>query len=387
MHLLVPPAHLAYTLNDTHNNMRKAPSTLVLTRQVVEESLTHYGLDDVMRRLVRRLEKTMVGLDPERTVTPTRSGFHYDRPHTGLIEWMPIHERGRDVTIKVVGYHPRNPEVYGLPTIVSTISAYDTATGHLTAIMDGVLPTAMRTAAASVIATRQFARPDSRTLGLIGCGAQAVAHVHALSLYYDFDRILVYDVDETASASLSERCRQFDTVANIEVRPLPEIVQQADILLTATSIEVGAGPLFDGLPHQPHLHVNAIGSDFPGKTELPLSLLHDAFVCPDFRPQAVIEGECQRLDSQHIGDDIVAVCKNPSAYHHLRDKATVYDSTGWSLQDQVVLRLFAELAAELGLGEYLEIENMSGDATNPYDFLSQQQLEPLERIVTKVHQA
>ncbi|WP_116107051.1 ornithine cyclodeaminase family protein [Lewinella sp. IMCC34191] len=367
--------------------MQTVPSTLVLTRSVVEQTLSHYGLDGVMRRLVSRLESAMTHHDAERTVTPTRSGFHYDRPHPGLIEWMPIHERGRDVTIKVVGYHPKNPAAYGLPTIVSTISAYDTATGHLTSIMDGVLPTAMRTAAASVIASRQFARPGSRTLGLIGCGAQAVAHVHALSLYYDFDRILVYDVDEQASTSLSQRCRPFDTVADMEVCPLPEIVRQADILLTATSIDVGAGPLFDGLPYQPHLHVNAIGSDFPGKTELPLSLLHDAFVCPDFRPQAVIEGECQRLDSPYIGDDIVAVCKNPTAYHHLREKTTVYDSTGWSLQDQVVLRLFAELAAELGLGEYLEIENMSGDATNPYDFLGQEKLETLERIVTKVEQA
>ncbi|PPK85261.1 ornithine cyclodeaminase [Neolewinella xylanilytica] len=350
--------------------MHPAPTTLVLTRRVVEQTLAHFGLDSVMRRLVSRLEKTMMAHDAERTVTPTRSGFHYDTPHPGLVEWMPIHERGRDVTIKVVGYHPKNPEVYGLPTIVSTISAYDTATGHLSCIMDGVLPTAMRTAAASVIATRQFANPDSRTLGLIGCGAQAVAHVHALSLYYAFDRILIYDVDGQASGSLADRCRHFDTVADIELSTLPDILKSADILLTATSIDVGAGPLFDVLPHRPHLHVNAIGSDFPGKTELPLSLLQHAFVCPDFRPQAVLEGECQRLEDRYIGDDIVAVCKNPVAYHHLREELTVYDSTGWSLQDQVVLRLFAEMAAELSLGEYLEIENMSGDATNPYHFLS-----------------
>ncbi|MGB3802274.1 MAG: hypothetical protein WA952_20800 [Lewinella sp.] len=367
--------------------MQTVPTTLVLTRSVVEQTLSHYGLDGVMRRLVKRLEAAMANHDAERTVTPTRSGFHYERPHTGLIEWMPIHERGRDVTIKVVGYHPQNPSAYGLPTIVSTISAYDTATGHLSCIMDGVLPTAMRTAAASVIASRHFAAPNSRTLGLIGCGAQAVAHVHALSLYYGFDRILIHDVDKTATDSLAERCRRFDTIAEIEIATPAEILKSADILLTATSIDVGAGPLFDGLAHRSHLHVNAIGSDFPGKTELPLSLLQRAFVCPDFRPQAVIEGECQQLDEKYIGDDIVAVCKNPVAYHYLREKLTVYDSTGWSLQDQVVLRLFAELAAELGLGEYLEIENMSGDATNPYDFLNQESLEPLERIATKVHQA
>ena len=307
--------------------------------------------------------------DPKRTVTPTRSGFHYARPQPGLVEWMPIHERGRDVTIKVVGYHPRNPGTYGLPTIVSTISAYDTATGHLSCIMDGVLPTAMRTAAASVIASRRFARADSRTLGLIGCGAQAVAHVHALGLYYDFERILVHDVDPAVENSLADRCAAFDTVAAFETASLENILAEADILVTATSIDVGAGPLFDGLAYRPHLHVNAIGSDFPGKTELPLSLLQAAFVCPDFRPQAVVEGECQRLTAGAIGADIVTVCQHRDHYKQLRDGLTVYDSTGWSLQDQVALRLFAEMAAELGLGEYLEIENMSGDAKSPYDFL------------------
>ncbi len=366
--------------------MLNVPSTLVLTRTVVEETLSHFGLDNVMRRLVTRLEKAMVSHDPERTITPARSGFHYDAPHAGLIEWMPIHERGRDVTIKVVGYHPENPAAYELPTIVSTISAYDTATGHLSCIMDGVLPTAMRTAAASVIASRRFARPDSRTLGIIGCGAQAVAHVHALSLYFNFDRILCYDIVPKSRQSLSDRCAQFGISAKLEESTIPEILQEADMLLTATSIDVGAGALFQKMDHQPHLHVNAIGSDFPGKTELPLSLLHAAVVCPDFLPQAIIEGECQRLESHQIGDDIVAVCKSPESYDHLRESLTVYDSTGWSLQDQVVLRLFAELAAELGLGEYLEIENMSGDASNPYDFLRPRQEMISPRVAVKVQE-
>ncbi|WP_116125403.1 ornithine cyclodeaminase family protein [Lewinella sp. IMCC34183] len=348
--------------------MLTSSATLVLSSDAVEATVRHHGLDQTLALLVDRLEEAMVRHDSARTVTPARSGFNYERPHPGLVEWMPIHELGRDITIKVVGYHPKNPATFGLPTIVSTISAYDTATGHLSCLMDGVLPTALRTAAATVIATRRFARPDSRTLGLIGCGAQAVAHVHALSRYYDFDRILVHDVSEPAARSLRERCAAFGA-AQPEVCDPAEILRESDILLTATSVDVGGGPLFGDLPHRPHLHVNAIGSDFPGKTELPLSLLRRAYVCPDFRPQAVIEGECQRLQPEEIGDDIVAVCQDPKAYAHLRNRLTVYDSTGWSLQDQVALRLFAELAGELGLGEYLEIENTGGAANNPYEFL------------------
>ncbi|NJB85989.1 ornithine cyclodeaminase/alanine dehydrogenase-like protein (mu-crystallin family) [Lewinella marina] len=351
--------------------MHTTPTTLILPARAVELIVRYYGADEILGRLVERLEGTMSTYAPERSVTPARSGFHYLHPRPGLVEWMPIHELGRDVTIKVVGYHPENPAAYRLPTIVSTISAYDTATGHLSCLMDGVLPTAMRTAAATVVASRHLARPDSQCLGLIGCGAQAVAHAHALSRYFPLKTILAYDTDPVAAASLADRCRAFGLDVPVSTSPIATVVARADILVTATSIDIGAGPLFDaGLCHQPHLHINAIGSDFPGKTELPLPWLRRAYVCPDFPVQARIEGECQQLRPEEIGENIVAVCKQPAAYTHLRDALTVYDSTGWSLQDQVVLRLFAERAEALGLGQRIEIENMAGQANNPYDFLT-----------------
>lgn len=345
------------------------PSSLILTGEDIEQIVTHIGLDSTVTRLTQRLRRAMTDLDPARTVTPTRSGFQYSQPRTGLVEWMPIHEHGRDVTIKVVGYHPGNPSVFGLPTIVSTISAYDTATGHLTCLMDGVLPTALRTAAASAVASTLLAAPDSSTLGLIGCGAQGVAHVHALSLFFDLRRLVIADADPAAAASLAARCAAFGLDLPTEIRSIGEVVATADLLVTATSVDVGGGPLFADAPTRPHLHINAIGSDFPGKTEIPAALLQRAYVCPDFRPQAVVEGECQQLRATDIGDDIVTVCKHPGEYAHLRNTLTVYDSTGWSLQDQVVLRFFAELAAELGLGRQVAIERMTGDAGNPYDFL------------------
>lgn len=341
----------------------------MLSRRDIERTISHHGLDTIMALLVNRLRTAMTDLDPRRTVTPIRSGFNYQAPHPGLVEWMPVHEVGRDVSIKIVGYHPDNPTAFGLPTILSTLSAYDTDTGHLRCIMDGVLPTALRTAAASVVASQLLARPDAAALGIIGCGAQAVAHVHALGQYFNLRRILVHDTDPAAAASLSERCYAFGGTAPITVAPLEELVATADLLLTATSIEVGAGPLFDGISTKAHLHVNAIGSDFPGKTELPLSLLRSSYVCPDFRSQASVEGECQRLSQQEIGEDVVALCKRSTPTVELQQRRTVYDSTGWSLQDQVSLRLFTELADELRLGRRIEIENTSGSTNNPYDFL------------------
>ena len=85
---------------------------------------------------------------------------------------MPLYNQGEKVLIKVVGYHPSNPSEHNLPTIISTISEYDTKSGHLCALIDGVLPTAIRTGAASAIASEMLANSESLTLGLIGCGAQ-----------------------------------------------------------------------------------------------------------------------------------------------------------------------------------------------------------------------
>lgn len=344
------------------------PTTLILSRRDVEQIVAEFGLDGIMDRLTGQLEKVMKAHDESRLTTPQRSGFSYTRPANGLVEWMPIYEHGNQVTIKVVGYHPNNPGNYDLPTIVSTVSAYDTTTGHLTGLMDGVLPTALRTGAASAVASKYLAHPESSVLGIIGCGAQAVTQIHALSRQFKLTEVNIYDVDAEAMRSLVDRCATFSTGLVITPRSIQEVVERADILVTATSIGVGEGPLFDGVTTKEHLHINAIGSDFPGKTECPLSLLQDSYVCPDFLAQALVEGECQRLEADDIGVDIVHLLQHRATYEHLQSRRTVYDSTGWALQDHVTLGLFMKLAAELGLGQRIEIENMSGDASNPYDF-------------------
>lgn len=324
-----------------------------------------------MDMLIERLESAMKSYDADNITTPVRAGFHYERPQTGLIEWMPIYQHEEQVTIKVVGYHPNNPGKFALPTVISTISAYDTITGHLTGIMDGVLPTALRTGAASAIATKYLATPDANCLGIIGCGAQAVTQIHAISRLFDLEEILVYDINSEASDSLAIRCQMLGLDATIRTVSMEEVVAKAQILVTATSIDVGEGPLFDHLPIQPNVHINAVGSDFPGKTELPIGLLKRSFICPDFIAQAVLEGECQQLETADIDANIIDLVQSPEKYIFARERPSVYDSTGWALQDQVVLSLFVDLGRQLGLGEEVEIESLQGDAANPYSFLMQ----------------
>lgn len=347
--------------------------TLILTPADVQYIMQHIGPDHLMDDLIGRLTKAFKSFDSTQTHIPIRSGFNYEEPAPGLIEWMPLYQKGDQIVIKVVGYHPDNPSQLGLPTIISTISSYDTTTGHLVGLADGVLLTALRTGAASAVASRCLAKPDSTQLGLIGCGAQAVTQLHALSRVFDLKKVLFYDEDKAAMASLPARCAALNLAIDFEAADMPTVVAEADILCTATSIDVGEGPLFDELDTQAHLHVNAVGSDFPGKVELPVSLLKQSFVCPDFIDQALKEGECQQLSREQISAGLLEVIQNEEKFQHVLNERTVFDSTGYALEDQVVMNLFLDYAKELGRGQEVSIEGLQEDAKNPYHFLGNAQ--------------
>jgi ornithine cyclodeaminase/alanine dehydrogenase-like protein (mu-crystallin family) len=344
--------------------------TLILTTDNIRHIVQKVGLNTLMDDLIVRLREALAAYKPDNYVSPARAGFNYSTPHTGLIEWMPIMSSGNQATIKVVGYHPHNPQIHHLPTILSTTSIYDVSSGHLLALADSTFLTAMRTGAASAIASQYLAKPVNGTVGLIGAGSQAVTQLHALSRLFPVERVLVYDVDPETSASFAERVGFLGiTIEDVSHSQLNWLVQTVDILCTATSVPVGEGPVFDDVDCRPWLHVNAVGSDFPGKTEVPQSLLRRGVVCPDFLPQALQEGECQQLDPAEVGPSLVEVVQRPSAYHHLADTITVFDSTGWALEDQVALDMMLAYAADLGIGYHLQIEDTAADPKDPFLFL------------------
>ena len=344
-------------------------TSLILSGSDVEAIVRHCGLNKLMDTFIARLTAAIQSFKPNQTIIPVRGGFSYEEPQSGLVEWMPLLNTGDQVMIKIVGYHPTNPTSQHLPTILSTISAYDTASGHLLGIVDGVLLTAIRTGGASAIASKYMALKNSQILGLIGCGTQAITQLHALSRIFDLKRVLIYDVSESATESFEDRAAVLGLEVEIKMADVSEVVKAADILVTGTSVGVGSGPLFENLETKPHLHVNAVGSDFPGKVELPIELLKQSFVCPDFPEQAILEGECQQLQPEQIGPGWVEVIQNSEAYTHLKSQRTIFDSTGWPLEDQVIMELFLEYAKELGLGQEIEVELISGDPKNPYHFM------------------
>ncbi|MGB5832404.1 MAG: hypothetical protein WBG92_10495 [Thiohalocapsa sp.] len=331
------------------------------------------GLDALMDETIARLTDAFVLFHPDKVVVPERDGFKYESPQTGLLEWMPGMRVGESAHIKVVGYHPDNAEHHDLPTILSTLSMYGLQNGHLIGVMDATFITAVRTGAASAVASRILAPPESISLGLIGCGTQAVTQLHALSRVFRFKDLYIYDTDAAATLSFERRiaCMGLDQLRIHHMRP-KDFINRVDILCTATSVGIGEGPVFHGTSLRPHIHINAVGSDFPGKIEIPHDLLRSSLVCPDFEAQALREGECQQLAATEIGPDLHTLVKAQGRYESERSRPTVFDSTGWALEDMVCMETFMEYAAAFEIGSFLDLETISSDCRNPYQFLFDQ---------------
>lgn len=362
----------ARTGQDTTATMK----TLLFSSDDIRAIVGRIGLDRLMADVVDGIEAALLESRTGRYEAPPRSGFVYEEPQPGLLEWMPVMESGGSATVKVVAYHPSNPRSRRLPTVLSSAFTFDVGSGHLTTVMDATFATALRTGAASVVASRVLADPAARVLGLIGCGAQAVSQLHGLSRAFPIDRVLIHDVDPEAMGSLRRRAGAFGLDEAVEVvrAPAETVLASSDIVCTQTSVEVGAGPVVADVEVREHLHVNAVGSDFPGKVELPRALLDRALVCPDFRPQAVREGECQVLPPYRIGPDLAELVQRPGHYRAFRSRPTVFDSTGWALEDHVVIGILAGCGRELGLGHEVSIEMVQHDPTNPYGGLSRPSL-------------
>jgi ornithine cyclodeaminase/alanine dehydrogenase-like protein (mu-crystallin family) len=184
-------------------------------------------------------------------------------------------------------------------------------------------------------------------------------------------RITALDTDPAVGATFRRRVAFLDRPLTVaDAGDELTLLASADVLCTCTSVEVGKGPVVRDGTHRPWLHVNAVGSDFPGKQELPLALLERALVCPDLPEQCRVEGEMQWLPPEAGGPDLPTLVQHRQAYERHRDELTVFDSTGWALEDLVVAELFLDLARELHIGRRIDLEPATIDPHDPYALIS-----------------
>lgn len=284
----------------------------------------------------------------------------------GVIELMPVTD-GAQYAFKYVNGHPPNAAV-ALPTVMAFGTLAEVSTGFPLLLADMTLATALRTAAASALAARAMAAPGSRTMALIGNGAQAEFQALAFHALLGVQQIRAYDIDAQATARL---CRNLSGMAGLTVLPVAsvdEALAGAQIVTTATADKTRAIILADRQVG-PGVHINAVGGDCPGKTELDAAILRRARVVVEYAPQSRIEGEVQQMPADFPVTELWQVLAGEVPGRASDDDVTVFDSVGFALEDYSALRWLHASACARHLGRFIELVAIPEDGRDLYGWL------------------
>lgn len=266
----------------------------------------------------------------------------------GVIELMPISD-GRLYSFKYVNGHPNNGEA-GLPTVMAFGVLADVATGRPMLLSELTITTALRTAAMSALAAKWLARPDSRSMALIGNGAQSEFQALAFHHLLGIRELRLFDTDPLATAKLEQNLRAMPQLADLALSraaSITEAVRGADIITTMTADKRNA-TILSAQMVAPGVHVNAVGGDCPGKTELHRDILAlpDVRVVVEYEPQSRIEGEIQQMPADFVVTEFADVVRRTAPGRSSSSEITIFDSVGFALEDHSALRLLHDLVHE-----------------------------------------
>ncbi|MBD8556121.1 ornithine cyclodeaminase [Rhizobium sp. CFBP 8762] len=269
----------------------------------------------------------------------------------GVIELMPTSD-GQTYGFKYVNGHPKNMG-QGLQTVTAFGLLADVATGYPILLTEMTMLTALRTAATSAMAARYLAPAGATTMAMIGNGAQAEFQALAMKAVVGITTVRLYDIDPVATEKT--RVNLADTDLNVIVCSTAQsAIEGADIITTCTADKQYATILTDNMIGA-GVHINAIGGDCPGKTELHPDILlrSDTFV--EYPPQTWIEGEIQQMPKDYPVTELWTVITGQAEGRRSQDQITLFDSVGFAVEDFSALRYVHEKLAGTGLYEDLDI--------------------------------
>lgn len=269
----------------------------------------------------------------------------------GVIELMPTSD-GRLYGFKYVNGHPKNTRS-GRQTVTAFGVLSDVDSGYPVLLSEMTILTALRTAATSAVAARQLARSDARSMALIGNGAQSEFQALAFKALLGVDRLRLYDID----AAASRRCRDNLSALGFSIEicsSAEQAVEGVDIVTTATADKQNATILTDNMIGA-GMHINAVGGDCPGKTELHRDILLRSDIFVEFPPQTRIEGEIQQLAPDHPVIELWQVIAGSAAGRARADQITLFDSVGFATEDFSALRYVRDKLTETGRFDTLDL--------------------------------
>lgn len=324
-----------------------------------------------------------IELDYRRWSEFDKSARHAIHSPVGVIELMPTSD-GRMYSFKYVNGHPKNTAL-GLLTVTAFGVLADVETGYPLLLSELTVTTALRTAAMSALAARHLARPESRVMALIGNGAQsefqAIAFVHMLGIR----ELRLYDVDVGATAKLANNLKALPLMQGVRIvrcASTAEAAYGADTITTVTADKRCATILTPDMV-QPGMHINAVGGDCPGKTELHADILlrPDAKVIVEFEPQSRIEGEIQQLPLDFAVTEFADLLKTPALGRASPGEVTIFDSVGFALEDYSALSYLYKLQNEKpGQPQKIDLIPDLVDPKNLFGLLAAPEVAAIDRL-------
>jgi ornithine cyclodeaminase len=269
----------------------------------------------------------------------------------GVIELMPTSD-GHLYGFKYVNGHPKNMRE-GRQTVTAFGMLADVGNGYPMLLTEMTILTALRTAATSAVAAKYLAPKGADTMAIIGNGAQSEFQAIAFKALLGIDRLRLYDIDVSAS----EKCARNLAGMGFDITVChsgEQAVEGAQIITTITADKQYATILSDNMVGR-GVHINAVGGDCPGKTELHRDILLRSGIFVEYPPQTRIEGEIQQLDADHPVTELWQVMTGAAVGRTDAAQITLFDSVGFAIEDFSALRYVRDQLAATGLFEELDL--------------------------------
>ncbi len=323
--------------------------------------LKSVGAETVIKRLVPYLEEDYKRWNDFDKVP--RMAHHSP---VGVIELMPIGD-SKTYSFKYVNGHPENPK-HNFLTVMAIGVLAEVCTGFPLLLSELTLTTAVRTAATSVMAAKYLAKPNPKKMALIGNGCQSEFQALGFHHILGVEEIYCYDVDPAATDKLMDNLKDVKGLKLIKCGSTKEACKGVDIITTITADKKNAIIITPDMV-EPGMHMNAVGGDCPGKTELDSKVLFMGDVYVEFEPQSRIEGEIQHMDDNFKVTEIWNVIKTGKPINRKPDEITIFDSVGFALEDFSILRLMYDIAKDENVGIPQELVPVLKNPKNLYGML------------------
>ncbi len=324
---------------------------LLLSRQDVMQVLD-------MKDCIEVTEQAFAEMANGTAVLPLRTNI---KPPGGLSLYMPAYlQKLGALACKIVTVYKDNPAKHKMPVVVGKVLLQDPETGDVICIMDGGYLTAIRTGAASGVATKYLAREDKgQVAGIFGAGVQAGAQLWAVAVARPLSKAVVFDTVDKAVETFIKTWSEKLQLEIVKADSPDAVLDQADIICAATS---AATPIFDGSKVREGTHINGIGSHTPNARELDTAIIRRSMLVADSYEACLSEaGDIMipiqegAIDKSHMKAELGEVVTGKKPGRQSAKEITLFKSNGLAIQDTATAKLIYDRASKAGIGVNVDI--------------------------------